>query len=134
MKKIVIHNTLLALNVALPFLSGVFAYYKADQIIFSQTMELDELYYASFLAGILYLIMMIPLSWITCYVIIKCLRVPVIKFILCPIMCSVIGILPVVLISAGRIFLPEAQLFLAFFIISGLVFGLLFLIRTKMEN
>jgi hypothetical protein len=131
LKKIIIYFTLLALHVVLPFLSGVFAYYRADQIIFSQTMELDELYYASFLAGKFYLIMILPLSWFTCYVINKYLRLLVLKLILCPIMCSVIGILPVVFISAGRIFMPEAQLFLAFFNTSGLVFGFLFLIRTK---
>ncbi|MCY9763159.1 hypothetical protein M5X06_22445 [Paenibacillus alvei] len=134
MKKIKIYNTLLALNVVLPFLSGVFAYYMADQIIFSQTMHLDELYYPSFLAGIFYLIMVLPLSWFTCYAIDKHFRLSAMKLILCPIMCSVIGILPVAVISAGRIFEPFAQLFLAFFIILGLVFGFLFLIRIKVEK
>lgn len=134
MKNIIIYYTLLILNFVLPFLSGVVTYYKADQIIFGQTMELSDLYAASFLGGIFYLIMMAPLSWLSCYVINKYVRFPALKLLLCPISCAIIGVLPVALISGGRILMPEAQLFLVFFITSGLVFGLLFLIRTKVEK
>jgi hypothetical protein len=121
-------TTLLLIILAIvSFLCGLGGYLAALHIVWQQSISTGDLNAVLLFGGMAYLIVVCPLYFLIIKLIDK--HFTIYKGILYPIGCMAIFFIPTIFIlgfwggNLKSIFSPEAQLFYAFFITSGLIFG-----------
>ncbi len=101
-------------------------------------MSEGDLRAVQYWAGLAYVIILVPIYLVICSYITSKIKTGLLRFILYPLSCAFIFVLPTLFILAafggGSPFSAESFLFYVFFIATGLVFGLGYALITFVER
>ncbi len=103
------------LGVLLAYTIGAWLYQKGSQVIFNQTISNDEYKGIVFSTFFLYLLILVPLIFLICYVIDLKVTQKTLKIFLNILGSILVGFIFPILVTGGRLTSPEGQLLMCLF-------------------
>ncbi len=112
---------------AVSYWGGFLAYEGTLWLVWEQTLD-GDLKATVFWSAVAYIIILVPLYLIVCFIIKSKVKHRLSRFLLYPVTCALTFVVPTTFIlliwGGGSLLSPEAQLFHSFFATSGFLFGL----------
>ncbi|MFP4975214.1 hypothetical protein ACE6ED_07385 [Paenibacillus sp. CN-4] len=121
-----IRSILAAIGIVFAYAVGAWLYYKGSQIIFHQTIRENEYKGIVVSSFFLYLLIMVPLIYLVCFALDRKIKSITLKWLFSIIASILVGFILPFLATGGRVFSPEGQLLLCFFIPPAVILGMLF--------